>query len=113
MVLHNAQSEAPRTRTNKKTRKPSSDRGQSERIRPDSQDIQGEPITLSRDDRARGNSFNSSGDVPLGGTVQQLITETREEIEEIQNRGEKLHKRLTELEQLLNRLQKPQEEQDS
>lgn len=110
MVLDNAQGQAPGTRTDQETRKPSFDGGQSYRTGRDSQDIQGQPFAFSGDDRTGGNSFNSSGDVPPGGTVQQLITETREEIEEIQNRGEKLHKRLTELEQLLTRLQnKPQE----
>ena len=111
MVLHNAQGKAPRTRTNQKTRELSSDRGQSQRTGRNSQDIQGQPLPFSGDDRTWGDSFNSSGDVLPGGTVQQLITETREEIDEIQNRGQKLHKRLTELENLLKRLQnKPEEE---
>lgn len=58
----------------------------------------------SRIDWARTNSFVSAGDDSFGGTVEQLIAETREEIHEIEVRGNKLRQRLTSLEELMNRL---------
>jgi hypothetical protein len=110
MVVHDAESQAPRTRTNQKARKPSPDGGQRKRTRRNSQDTQSESITSGRDDRTGGNSSNSTGDVPPGGTIERLITDTLSEIQEIDVRREKLCKRVTDLQGLLNGLQNKSEE---
>lgn len=105
MAYNNAQSETSRTRTDKEECEPSADPRQLGGTRHSSSTVWGEPISPSGNDWSATNTFDNPGDVFVGGTVQQLIAETRSEIQEIEDRGEKLRKRLTQLEDLVNRLQ--------
>ncbi|MBX9259409.1 hypothetical protein H1Q63_36755 [Desmonostoc muscorum CCALA 125] len=110
MVTDDAQSQAPRTRTNQKERQLSANRRQSKRTGHHSRTIRSESVSSGGDDRQGTNPLNYSGDVLTGGTIQQLITETLAEIAEIDDRREKLCKRVTDLRDLLKGLQdKPKE----
>ncbi|MBN3897348.1 MAG: hypothetical protein HWQ41_19330 [Nostoc sp. NOS(2021)] len=109
MVTEDAESQAPRTRTNQKERESSTNRRQPKRTGHYSRTIRSESISSSRTDRQGTNTLNYSGDVLTGGTIQQLITETLAEIQEIDDRREKLCKRVTDLRDLLKGLQNPEE----
>lgn len=100
-----AQGETPRTRTNQEKCWNSHDGRCCERTGQDSVSFWCQSFSTIGDDRARTNSFNRPRVISLGGTIQQLINETRQEIEEVKSRNEKLHKRLSELEELFIQLQ--------
>ncbi|MBD2628835.1 hypothetical protein [Trichormus variabilis] len=105
MVVENAESQTPRERTNQEECRASSNRRCLDRTGCNSQSVWGESLTFSRDDWAQTDSCNTGG-ITLGGTLEQLINDTHAELRELDNRSEKLHKRLSELVELLNSLQK-------
>ncbi|MBH8561655.1 hypothetical protein I8748_34595 [Nostoc sp. CENA67] len=90
--------------TDQEERKPSNDGRWDNGTRQPGGEIGCQSLSSSRIDWTRTDPPVSTGDDPLGGTVQQLIADTREEILEIEIRGEKLRQRLTSLEELSERL---------
>jgi len=65
----------------------------------------GKPIRVGGNDRERGVTSSQSERKTLGGTVKQLIKETRDELEETKVKLDKLHKRLNNLEELSEELE--------
>jgi hypothetical protein len=105
MVIDDAQSQAPRAWTNQKKCQLSDDRRQHKRTGRSSQSLRSESISSSGNDREGRNTVDGSGDVTAGGTIQQLIADTLAEIGEIDDRREKLSKRVADLQDLLKGLQ--------
>lgn len=99
-----SQSETQRIRADQEECQFGHDRRRTDRAGQFGRETGSQPFSFGRVDRTGTDSPVGSGDDPLGGTVQQLITETREEINEIEARGEKLRQRLTSLEELSERL---------
>jgi hypothetical protein len=110
MIINNAESQTPRTRTNQEECWNSTNSGCTQRTGRDSSTVRSEPIASDRDDREKTDPFNQPGGIPLGGTLEQLISETNDEINEITIRSERLHKRLAELKKLFNQLQESKTE---
>lgn len=110
MIINDAQSQTPRTRTDQEECWNSTNSGCTQRTGRDSSPVRSQSFSPNRDDWPETDPFNKPGGIPLGGTIQQLIAETHDEINEITIRSEKLHKRLAELQQLFKQLQESKPE---
>ena len=105
MVTQNAQSEASSAWRDQKNSQRQPERNQFAETGLFSDCPGGEPIRIGGNDRERGITSSQSERKASGGTVKQLIKETREELEETEAKLGKLHKRLSNLEQLSEELE--------
>lgn len=105
MVTQNAQSQASSARRDQENSQPQSQRNHLTETRLSSNCPGGQPLGVSGNDRERGITSSQPKREISGGTVKQLIRETREELEETEVKLGKLHKRLTNLEKLSEELE--------
>jgi hypothetical protein len=105
MVTQNAQSEASSAWRDQENSQRQSERNQLAETGFFGDCPGGKPIGVGGNDRERGTTSSQPERKTSGGTVKQLIKETREELEETEVKLSKLHKRLNNLEQLSEELE--------
>jgi hypothetical protein len=105
MITHDAKSQTPRTWTDQEERWGGNDGGSCQGTGRDSNGFRSQSFPITGDDWTQTDPIDNTGGLTLGGTIQQLINETRDEITEISSRHERLQKRLTQLEKLLHQLE--------